>query len=95
VTGVQTCALPICETVLDLPVAQVAEWFAPAYWNAQPYARFGVRVNAQMRPVDEWGAEIYPNVLAVGGLLAGADRIGEGSREGIDLATAWKALGPA
>jgi len=80
------------ESVLDLPVAQADPWFAPAYWGAQPYARFGVRVNAQMQPVGERGEVIYPNVLAVGGLLAGADRIGEGSREGIDLATAWKAV---
>jgi glycerol-3-phosphate dehydrogenase subunit B len=83
------------ETVLDLPVAQAETWFAPAYWGAQPYARFGVRVNAEMRPVNERGEVIYSNVLAVGGLLAGADRVVEGSREGIDLATAWKAMRPA
>jgi anaerobic glycerol-3-phosphate dehydrogenase len=35
---------------------------------------------------------IYENVFAVGGLLAGADRNSEGSREGIDLATAWAAV---
>jgi glycerol-3-phosphate dehydrogenase subunit B len=79
------------ETVLNLPVAQAKAWFASAYWGTQPYARFGVRVNAQMQPLDESGDMIYSNVLAVGGLLAGADRTGEGSREGIDLATAWKA----
>ncbi len=80
------------ESVLNLPVAQADQWFAPAYWGAQPYARFGVRVNAQMQPVNERGEVIYSNVLAVGGLLAGADRTSEGSREGIDLATAWKAM---
>jgi glycerol-3-phosphate dehydrogenase subunit B len=83
------------ETVLDLPVAQTDGWFAPAYWGPQPYARFGVRVNAQMQPLGERDEVIYPNVLAVGGLLAGADRTREGSREGIDLATAWKAMRPA
>ncbi|MBI4724331.1 MAG: hypothetical protein HY765_04925 [Rhodomicrobium sp.] len=31
-------------------------------------------------------------IFAVGGVLAGADRTSEGSREGIDLATAWKAI---
>jgi glycerol-3-phosphate dehydrogenase subunit B len=83
------------ETVLNLPVTRSEAWFAPAYWGAQPYARFGVRVNAQMQPLGERGEVIYPNVLAVGGLLAGADRTSEGSREGIDLATAWKAMRPA
>ncbi len=85
----------VCETVLNLPVAQGETWFAPAYGDGQPYARFGLRVNKQMQPLDDRGEVIYPNVLAVGGLLAGADRTSEGSREGIDLATAWKAMRPA
>jgi glycerol-3-phosphate dehydrogenase subunit B len=80
------------ESVFGLPVAKADDWFAPLYWGPHPYARFGVRVNAQMQPVDPQGAVIYPNVWATGGLLAGADRNGEGSREGIDLATAWQAV---
>lgn len=82
----------VTESVFGLPVAKADEWFAPLYWGQHPYARFGVRVNAHMQPVDEQGAVVYPNVLAVGGLLAGADRNAEGSREGIDLATAWQAV---
>jgi glycerol-3-phosphate dehydrogenase subunit B len=81
----------IRETVFDLPAAMSDEWFAPLYWDAHPYARFGVRVNENMQPVDAKGKMIYPNLFAVGGLLAGADRLTEGSREGIDLATAWQA----
>lgn len=80
------------ESVFDLPVLTDEQWFAPLYWEAQPYARFGVRVNAKMQPVDADGKVTYPNVFAVGGLLAGADRNTEGSREGIDLATAWVAV---
>lgn len=80
------------ESVFDLPVAAGREWFRPLYWDAHPYARFGVRVNEHMQPVDAKGRVIYPNLFAVGGLLAGADRTGEGSREGIDLATAWQAV---
>ena len=80
------------ESVFDLPVATGSDWFAPLYWGAQPYARFGVRVNASMQPVAAGGEPIYQNVWAAGGLLAGADRRGEGSREGIDLASAWKAV---
>lgn len=82
----------IIETVFGLPVMTNEEWFAPLYSEAQPYARFGVRVNEKMQPVNEAGEVIYENVFAVGGLLAGADRNGEGSREGIDLATAWAAI---
>lgn len=80
------------ESVFGLPVAKTDDWFAPLYWGGHPYARFGVRVNTQMQVLDERDAVVYPNVRAVGGLLAGADRIGEGSREGIDLATAWQAV---
>jgi glycerol-3-phosphate dehydrogenase subunit B len=81
------------ESVFNLPVLAGEQWFAPLYGEAHPYARFGVRVNAVgMQPVDADGKVIYPNVFAVGGLLAGADRNGEGSREGIDLATAWQAV---
>jgi glycerol-3-phosphate dehydrogenase subunit B len=82
----------IRESVFDLPVMSQADWFAPLYWDAHPFARFGVRVNNAMQPVNARGEVIRENVHAVGGLLAGADRNSEGSREGIDLATAWKAV---
>jgi glycerol-3-phosphate dehydrogenase subunit B len=81
------------ESVFDLPVVTGDQWFTPLYWDAHPYARFGVRVKAEgMLPVDANEKVIYPNLFAVGGLLVGADRTSEGSREGIDLATAWKAV---
>lgn len=80
------------ETVFDLPVMTGQDWFAPVYWDKHPYARFGVRVNEAFQPLNPAGSVVYENVYAIGGLLAGADRHGEGSREGIDLATAYKAV---
>jgi glycerol-3-phosphate dehydrogenase subunit B len=80
------------ETVFDLPVLTGAEWFEPVYWRSHPYTRFGVVVNDNMQPVDAAGLPLYPNLWAAGGLLAGADRIGEGCREGLDMATAWRAV---
>jgi glycerol-3-phosphate dehydrogenase subunit B len=80
------------ETVLDLPVVTEQDWYAPVYWGQHPYARFGVRTNAALQPVNAAGAVVYDNVRAIGGLLAGADRRAEGSREGIDLATAYQAV---
>jgi len=80
------------ETVFNLPLETSGDWFAPLYWSAHPLAYFGARVNARMQPIDAQDQILYPNVLAVGGVLAGADRLTEGSREGIDLATAWKAV---
>jgi glycerol-3-phosphate dehydrogenase subunit B len=80
------------ETVFDLPVLTGTEWFEPVYSRSHPYTRFGVVVNDNMQPVDTAGLPLYPNLWAAGGLLAGADRIGEGCREGIDLATTWRAV---
>jgi glycerol-3-phosphate dehydrogenase subunit B len=80
------------ETVFDLPVQTGADWFEPVYWRSQPYSRFGVAVNDGMQPVDAASESLYPNLWAIGGLVAGADRIGEGCREGVDLATAWRAV---
>jgi glycerol-3-phosphate dehydrogenase subunit B len=80
------------ETVMELPVVTEPTWVDPVYWGPHPMARFGVRVNDRMQPVDAAGAVLYTNVFAIGGLLAGADRRAEGSREGVDLATGYKAV---
>jgi glycerol-3-phosphate dehydrogenase subunit B len=80
------------ETVFGLRVTAGTDWFAPFYWDRHPYVRFGLRVDARLRPLNGDGHPCYRNVSAIGGLLAGADRDGEGSREGIDLATAYQAV---
>lgn len=85
----------IQESVFDLPVAadsRRASWVAESPFQPQPYALFGLRVDAQMRPLDIRGEPAYENVFAAGGLLAGVDRSLEGSRQGIDLATAHRAV---
>ncbi|MCC7357968.1 MAG: anaerobic glycerol-3-phosphate dehydrogenase subunit B [Anaerolineales bacterium] len=78
------------EGVFDLPVVTEAEWFAPLYWQAHPYARFGLRVDEQLRVMGADGRP-WANVRAVGGLPAGADRNSAGCREGVDVATAYRA----
>jgi glycerol-3-phosphate dehydrogenase subunit B len=45
-----------------------------------------------MQPLNVDGKPIFDNLFAAGGLLAGADRGMEGSRQGIDLATAYRAI---
>jgi len=79
------------EAVFNLPVTTGLEWFAPLYWQPHPYARFGLSVDQALHPLGVDGVA-WTNVQAVGGLLAGADRNGEGCREGIDLATAYRAV---
>lgn len=85
----------IQESVFDLPVAADCRrdsWVAESMFDPQPYALVGLRVDAQMRPLDVRGEPAYENLFAAGGLLSGADRSREGSRQGIDLATAYRAV---
>jgi glycerol-3-phosphate dehydrogenase subunit B len=85
----------IRETVFNLPVLapnRRSEWTSETFLGPHPFARFGVRVNKNMQPLDANGKPAAAHLRAIGGLLAGADRLSEGSREGIAIATAWKAI---
>lgn len=83
------------ETVFDLPVVHETDragWTNPALLDEQPFERFGLRVDKYMRPLGTDDKSVYDNLYAAGGLLAGADRMNEGSRQGIALATAFRAV---
>ncbi len=85
----------IRETTFNLPVSapsQRSAWTSEHFLGPQPYARFGLRVNKNMQPLDAAGKPIAGNLRAIGGILGGADRLSEGSREGIALASAWRAV---
>ncbi len=84
------------ESVFDLPVVQTPKgksWSRARYLDAQPFARLGVETDATSRALDSTGAPIADNLWACGSLLAGADRMTEGSREGIALSSAFAAVG--
>lgn len=55
----------------------------------------GLRVNAQMQPLDGDGAPLVENVFAAGHLLAGFNPLTDGCAEGVALATACKAVSAA
>lgn len=85
----------IQDSVFGIPAAASAQreaWASPDLLDPQPYARFGLPVGSDMRPLGPDGAPFFENLFAAGGLLAGADRTAEGSRQGIDLATAYRAV---
>jgi glycerol-3-phosphate dehydrogenase subunit B len=67
-----------------------AAFVGPRFLGGHPMGAAGVRVDAELRPVDSAGNPLYANVRCVGGLLAGHDPTIEGSREGVALATATR-----
>ncbi len=87
------------EPIFDLPLVAPegegrAGWFRERLLDGRghPIHRAGVRVNAQMQPLDAEGAPVLANVYAVGDLLAGYDPLTDGCAEGVALATAWRAV---
>jgi glycerol-3-phosphate dehydrogenase subunit B len=83
------------EAVFGLPIEAPPdrdEWTAATFNEEQPYARFGLVVDDSFRPCDRRGRPYFQNLHAAGGLLGGADRAREGSRQGIDLVTAFCAV---
>jgi glycerol-3-phosphate dehydrogenase subunit B len=88
----------IWEPIFGLPVqASPAResWFAPQMLAAEghPVHRFGIRVNAQMQPLDTAGGPIARNLTAIGHLLAQPGLTPTAAyAEGISLATAARAV---
>lgn len=81
------------ERAFDLPLAiPEGPLVHEDYWGPdQPLFEVGVRVDSQMRVLDDSGAPLYQNLYAAGGLLAGATRWREKSGDGIALASALRA----
>lgn len=83
------------ETVFGIPVPvdfTRTAFTANQPWDPQPYASIGIGTDSFMRPLDARGKPFLENLFAAGGLLRGADRTSEGSRQGIDLCTAFHAI---
>lgn len=83
------------EPIFQLPIAHPpdrASWTSESPYDPQPYSQIGVRVNANMQPLDARGRVMVKNLFAVGGIIAGSDRTYEGTRQGIDIATAYQAI---
>ncbi|MBN1284980.1 MAG: anaerobic glycerol-3-phosphate dehydrogenase subunit B [Anaerolineae bacterium] len=87
----------VWETIFDLPlvgpVGDRAQWFLPELFPAEarhPVHRIGVQADARMRPAaGENGAPA--GLYVCGRLLGGYDPLREGSGEGVDIATGYKA----
>ncbi|MFD1641934.1 glycerol-3-phosphate dehydrogenase subunit GlpB [Halohasta litorea] len=78
------------EPVFDCHVPQPADrydWFVDDAFGDHPYARFGVRPNESMQPLDAAGEPEFANLYAAGSVVGGADIAREKSASGVSLAT--------
>jgi glycerol-3-phosphate dehydrogenase len=86
----------IYETTLGLPIhtyPERANWLQQKFLGREghPIFRIGLDVNQHFQPVDDFGAPVYDNLLAVGGMLANCDPVRERSLEGIAIVTGFYA----
>lgn len=82
------------EGIFGLPIeapTDPAAWSSPDIFDTHVFARLGVRVNAQLLPVDKYDGEILQNVHFAGRSLAGYDFASEKSGNGVALVTGWHA----
>lgn len=64
-----------------------SDWHVDAVFGDQPYARFGVRTDSTLRPLDVGGEPEFSNLHAAGAVLGGADVARETSAGGVSIAT--------
>jgi len=79
------------EPVFDCHIPQPDDrydWFVDDAFGDHPYARFGVRPNESMQPLDASGSPEFANLYAAGSVVGGADIAREKSASGVSLATA-------
>lgn len=67
------------------------DWFDDDTFGDHPFARFGVPVDRDLRPLDAGGEAEFENLRAAGAVLGGADFAAEKSGSGISLATGYVA----
>jgi len=84
----------VTEAVFGCHVGQPdsrSEWTAGEPLASQPFARLGVSVTDDLRPVSAAGDPEFENLRAAGGVLGGTDSVAGQSRDGVALATGYAA----
>jgi glycerol-3-phosphate dehydrogenase subunit B len=77
---------PVAGCHVDAPENRSA-WAAADPLGDHAFARFGVRVDASLRPLARDGGPSFENLRAAGKLLGGYDFVAEGSAGGVSVAT--------
>ncbi len=92
--GVKSSREGVFEPIFDCHVAHDEdryEWFVDDVFGDQPYAKFGVAVDNELRPLDADDAVEFSNLRAAGAVLSGYDLGGEKSGSGVSIATGYVA----
>ncbi|GAB6153276.1 glycerol-3-phosphate dehydrogenase subunit GlpB [Desulfosporosinus burensis] len=88
--GVEVTPEVAQERVFGLPLFIPSEWTSAEFLGEQPYARIGLEVDGELRPIDlQSNKVILENVRVVGRMLAHWDPWVERCGGGVSLASGW------
>ncbi|WP_132058344.1 glycerol-3-phosphate dehydrogenase subunit GlpB [Halorussus amylolyticus] len=88
--GIDSDREGVREPIFDCRVAHPSDrydWFEDDAFGDHAFARFGVEVDGELRPLDARGGSEFPNLRAAGAVLGGHDFAAEKSGAGVSLAT--------
>ncbi|QRV13980.1 glycerol-3-phosphate dehydrogenase subunit GlpB [Haloterrigena salifodinae] len=92
--GVRSEREQVFEPIFDCHVPHAADrydWFVDDVFGEQPYARFGLASDRDLRPLDAGDEPEFANLRAAGAVLGGYDFAAEKSGAGVSLATGYVA----
>jgi len=92
--GVRSERERVFEPIFDCHVSHPADrydWFDDDVFGDHPYARFGLSVDRDLRPLDADDGPEFANLRAAGAVLGGYDFAAEKSGSGVSLATGYVA----
>ncbi|MDQ2049453.1 glycerol-3-phosphate dehydrogenase subunit GlpB [Natronolimnohabitans sp. A-GB9] len=92
--GVRSERDRVFEPIFDCHVPHTPDrydWFVDDVFGDQPYARFGLAPDRELRPVDATDEPEFVNLRAAGAVLGGYDYAAEKSGAGVSIATGYVA----
>ncbi|MWV40385.1 glycerol-3-phosphate dehydrogenase subunit GlpB [Natrialba sp. INN-245] len=92
--GIESDREGVAEPIFDCHVPHAEDrydWFVDDVFGEQPYARFGLEPDRELRPLDADGEPEFANLRAAGAVLGGYDYAAEKSGGGVSIATGYVA----
>jgi glycerol-3-phosphate dehydrogenase subunit B len=92
--GIESDRETVEEPIFDCHVPQPDDrtaWTDPEAFGSHAFARFGLRTDADLRPLDADGETEFDNLRAAGAVLGGYDFAAERSGGGVSIATGFSA----